>query len=116
MLHFKRTLGLWAAIALLLSGCAQPFNQLQSEQAAQVEMRLDASVDVSDCEWKGDVTGSEGYWYTYLFFKNDSLTQGAVNGIKNHAAALGGDTVLLLSPVYFSTSVTLFGSAYRCKK
>lgn len=116
MLHFKRTLGLGAAIALLLSGCAQPFHQIQSEQAAQVEMRLDASLDVSACEWKGDVTGSEGHWYTYLFFKNDSLTQGAVNDIKNHAAALGGDTVLLLTPVYFSTSVTLFGSAYRCKK
>lgn len=116
MLHFKRSSALVATLAILLSGCVQPFNQLESDQASQVEVRLDASLDVSGCEWKGDVRGSEGYWYTYLFFNNASLTQGAVNAIKNHTAKLGGDTVLLLSPVDFDTSVTLFGSAYRCKK
>ncbi|GAL30579.1 putative outer membrane lipoprotein [Vibrio variabilis] len=66
----------------LLAGCSQPFNQLQSEQAQIVEVRADANMDVSQCQWKGDVRGSEGHWYTYLFFSNASLTEGAVNEIK----------------------------------
>ncbi|MGF1773492.1 DUF4156 domain-containing protein [Vibrio wakamikoensis] len=108
--------GITLASFTLLSGCSQPFNQLQSERAQTVEVRADANIDVSQCQWKGDVRGSEGHWYTYLFFSNKSLTEGAVNEIKNQTAALGGDTVLLLTPVDFETSVTLFGSAYRCKK
>lgn len=121
MSRFKRAteklaFGVALVSSSLLAGCSQPFNQLQSEQAQIVEVRADANMDVSQCQWKGDVRGSEGHWYTYLFFSNASLTEGAVNEIKNQTTALGGDTVLLLTPVDFETSVTLFGTAYRCKK
>ena len=32
-----------------------------------------------DCRYLGEVIGSEGHWYTYLFISNRKLTQGALN-------------------------------------
>ncbi len=104
------------AILVILQGCSTPTNQLLSTQAGRVEVRLDATMDVSSCTWKGEVTGSEGRWYSSIFYGNDALARGALNDIKNQTNQLGADTVLLLSPLDFQTSVTLIGSAYQCKK
>ncbi|ASI88801.1 DUF4156 domain-containing protein [Vibrio mediterranei] len=115
LLLTKRGLGALTAL-VVLQGCSTPANQLSSPQAERVEVRLDATMDVSSCAWKGDITGSEGRWYSSIFYGNDALARGAMNDIKNHASELEADTVLLLSPLDFQTSVTLIGSAYRCKK
>ncbi|MFA0443007.1 hypothetical protein BCU70_17205 [Vibrio sp. 10N.286.49.C2] len=99
----------------ILSGCVSPTHKL-STQSETVILRLDQDLTMSDCRWKGEVTGSEGHWYNSLFFTNSAMVRGAMNDIKNNATAIDANTVLLLSPVDFQTSVTLFGTAYHCQK
>ncbi|MBC7005886.1 DUF4156 domain-containing protein, partial [Photobacterium sp. BZF1] len=53
--------------------------------------------------------------YNYWFISDRDLTQGALNQLRNQAAALGANTVSLYSPPDFSTSVTLIGNAYYCQ-
>jgi len=81
----------------------------------------------SECKWLGDVTGSQGNSYTGQYTTNANLETGARNDLKNKAAALGGNLVVLITerpgltgnfgleggPVH-QTSVTLTGSVYRC--
>lgn len=63
---------------------------------------------------QGEVTGSEGHWYNYIFMTNDAMMQGAMNDLKNNAAAIDADTVFMVSPQDFITSFSVLGSAYRC--
>jgi uncharacterized protein YbjQ (UPF0145 family) len=68
------------------------------------------------CTRLGEVIGSEGHWYTYLFISNTNLTQGALNDIKNRAHSMGANTVVIFKNIDFATSVTLLGQAYTCSK
>ncbi|MCC2522700.1 DUF4156 domain-containing protein [Vibrio coralliilyticus] len=97
----------------LLAGCTTPISQLNKD-ASDVQIRMDSSFDPANCQWQGDLTGSEGHWYTYLFYPNDVMVQGAVNQIKNRASQLGANTVYMTSPQDFTTSFTILGSAYNC--
>lgn len=103
-----------ACAMLTLAGCASPRNQL-NEQAQNVHLRMDAGFNADNCKWLGEVAGSEGHWYNYLFFTNDIMVQGAMNDIKNRANTLGANTVFVIAPQDFTTSFTLMGSAYRCE-
>jgi hypothetical protein len=83
--------------------------------------------ETRECKWLGDVTGSQGNSYTGQYTTNANLETGARNDLKNKAAALGGNLVVLITerpgltgnfgleggPVH-QTSVTLTGSVYRC--
>lgn len=97
----------------LLTGCVSPATSLD-ESAQQVHLRMDASFDAYQCRWLGEVTGSEGHWFSYLFFANDLLVQGAMNDIKNRANQIGANTVYVVAPQDFTTSFTMMGSAYWC--
>ncbi|MEZ9669802.1 DUF4156 domain-containing protein [Vibrio lentus] len=99
----------------MLLGCTTPTTVPHSE-ADQVQMDYHGLIDISKCEYKGEVTGSEGHWYSYLFFPNDTLIQGAMNELKFNAIELSADTVIFTLPQDFSTSVTMLGTAYLCKK
>ena len=72
-------------------------------------------INIDQCEYKGEVTGSEGHWYSYLFYPNDTLIQGAMNELKTNAIQLGADTIIFTLPQDFATSVTMLGTAYLCK-
>ncbi|GAA5645443.1 MULTISPECIES: DUF4156 domain-containing protein [Vibrio] len=102
-----------ALASLMLAGCVAPANRL-SDEARQVHVRLDSGFNADGCQWKGSVTGSEGHWYNYLFYPNDVMMHGALNDIKNQAAALGANTVYLIAPQDFTTSFSVLGSAYWC--
>ena len=67
------------------------------------------------CTYIGEVVGSEGHWYTYLFISNTNLTQGAINDLKNKARDVSANTVIVHKNIDFATSVTLLGQAYSCK-
>lgn len=67
-----------------------------------------------ECSLVGEVIGSEGHWYTYLFISNTHLTQGALNDLRNKARAMGADTVVVYRQPSFTTSVTFLGQGYRC--
>ncbi|NVD06117.1 DUF4156 domain-containing protein [Vibrio sp. JPW-9-11-11] len=96
-----------------LVGCVTP-DTLLEPAADQVHLRMDSQFNPEQCQWLGEVTGSEGHWYSYLFFPNDSLVQGALNDIKNRAHNLGANTVSVNHSQNFVTSFTLMGSAYSC--
>ena len=97
---------------ILLAGCSVA----QLEPAA-AHVRLTANPVVSqNCEYLGEVIGTEGHWYTFLFIANETLMQAALDDLRNKAAAKGANLVHLDDPHQFGTSVTLLGLAYKCKK
>ncbi|MDN2480599.1 DUF4156 domain-containing protein [Vibrio agarivorans] len=100
---------------MLLAGCSTPMATLNGD-ADQIEVRFDSHFDPQECQWLGDVTGSEGHWYSYLFFTNDVMVRGAVNDLRNNAQQLGADTVYMINPQDFVTSFTVFGTAYQCQR
>ena len=66
------------------------------------------------CTEIGEVVGTEGHWYDYLFIANDDMVNGALSDMRNRAAEMGANTVLLYQNLPFSTSVTFLGEAYHC--
>ncbi|GAK87018.1 putative outer membrane lipoprotein [Vibrio ponticus] len=112
MSHKLRNLTTLSLFALL-TGCAAPYTQVNQE-AQDVHVRFDSGFDADQCQWLGDVTGTEGHWYSYLFFTNDAMVQGAINDVKNRAKKLGATTVYVIVPQDFTTSFTVVGNAYKC--
>ncbi|MGR5470794.1 DUF4156 domain-containing protein, partial [Vibrio astriarenae] len=49
-------------IILTLLGCSTPKNQ-PYEQSQDVEIRIDSQFNPKQCEYLGEITGSEGHWY-----------------------------------------------------
>lgn len=68
------------------------------------------------CEFVGEVIGSEGHWYSYLFTSNARIVQGAINDLKNSVYAKNGNVVIVYGNIDLSTSVTLLGQAYNCRQ
>lgn len=108
----KRSVVALASLGLL-SACSTPLNKATTE-SERLEIRLDGQFNPDSCHYLGTVTGSEGHWYSYLFFANDVLIQGAVNQLKNNAHRLGANTIYVITTQNFITSVSLLGSAYYC--
>lgn len=102
------------AMSSMLLGCTTPTSTPHSE-AANVQMDYHGVINIDKCQYKGEVTGSEGHWYSYLFYPNDTLIQGAMNELKSNTIELGADTVIFTLPQDFATSVTMLGTAYLCK-
>ncbi|ANS86088.1 DUF4156 domain-containing protein [Vibrio scophthalmi] len=102
-----------ALFSISILGCTTP-TTIMDKHAETVHLRMDSGFNADDCLWLGEVTGSEGHWYSYLFFANDVLIQGALHDIKNRANQLGADTVYMITPQDFATSFTVVGNAYQC--
>lgn len=68
----------------------------------------------ADCHYLGEIIGSEGHWYSYLFVSNRALVQGAINDLYNQANNIGANVVFISDDVSFNTSVTFYGQAYNC--
>ena len=98
---------------LQLSGCA---HIKLEDSAAAVNVYYSLS-EKSNCDHVGDVIGSDGNLFTYLFMSNTGLTRGALNDIRNEARAMGGDTVFILRELLpYTTTTTFVGSVYTCNK
>ena len=113
---FKKVL-LTFATSILLLGCSA--NQI-SDGASTVLVVAELPSD-SNCQLLGEVVGSQGNWFTGDFTSNENLMIGARNELKNNAAALGGNYVLLQTAqdhaAYGSlgtTAYTVLGHAYEC--
>lgn len=100
-----------------LAGCAaNPLNK----GAERVEI-MTSLKEVKKCAYVGDVLGSQGNRFTGTFTPNENLMLGARNGIKNDAARLGANTVLIQQQQNSqhelaggTANATLIGKAYRC--
>jgi hypothetical protein len=99
------------ALLFLLTSCS--LATLNTE-AVHVKLSVDP-IKLNSCEYRGEVIGSAGHWYDFLFISNNVLVQAAINDIRNQAAAKGADTVYIEEPQQFTTSVTMLGLAYRCQ-
>jgi len=97
-------------LATILTGCtAQPLIQ----QAETVNVMM-THKPAAECAYLGEVIGSQGHWYDFLFTPNTELAQGAINDMKNQTLALGGNTIYISQELKFITSETLLGQAFRC--
>jgi hypothetical protein len=104
----------------LLAGCAAT----PLHPGAQM-VRVTNTEPGSECQFLGDITGNQGNSFTGPFITNENLETGARNDLKNKAAALGGNLVVLLTQRAGQTggigqgsgeqtNVTLSGNVYRC--
>ena len=78
------------------------------------ELNIVLSGSTPDCRYIGEIIGTEGHWYNYLFISNRKLTQAAINDLYNRANSKGANVVFLSDDISFSTSVTFYGQAYHC--
>lgn len=107
---------------LLLTACSA--NSLHS--GAQM-VRITHNEPNASCRYLGDVTGSQGNFFTGGWTSNSNLETGARNDLKNKAWKMGGNVVVLLtqragqtgsayrgSGSSQQTNVTLSGAVYHC--
>ncbi|MFM8339926.1 MAG: DUF4156 domain-containing protein [Fluviibacter sp.] len=104
-----------ALCAIALVGCAA--NTLRPE--AQ-KVRLLGATPGPECKYMGDATGGQGNFFTGQYTSNANLQTGALNDLKNQAAAMGGNAVYVLAnntglDKGTQTSVTSTGNVYFCK-
>lgn len=105
----------------LLTGCAA----MDLESGAQ-QVRI-VTNDPLGCEYLGEVTGSQGNFFTGAYTSNANLETGARNDMKNQAHKIGANTVQMLtnragqtgalgegSGGMQQTNVTYTGVAYKC--
>jgi len=110
-------------IALLSSACAHHIEHTnKNSKSVQLYFSVDQTIEYAlftdfdqQCENLGEVIGSEGRWYSYLFYSNRLMIQGALNDIRNRAYEIGANKVVVYKNVDFMTSVTIVGQAYNCK-
>ena len=105
--------------ALILSSCSHENVKHPDNKPVRLVFKYELGIVAADttpeCKYLGEVIGSEGHWYTYLFISNSNLTQGALNDIYNKANALGANVVFISDDISFATSVTFYGQAYHCE-
>ena len=100
---------------ITLSGCAATELRPDAQR-----VRILTSPPNSDCKQLGDVTGGQGNFFTGYYTSNSNLQTGAINDLKNKAAAIGGNALLILSntPGLYSgtqTTLTATGAVFTCK-
>ena len=102
-------------LLLLLNSCA---NIVLDENAVVVNVYYSLSEkSISNCDYVGEVIGSDGNFLKFWYMSNLRLTRGALNDIRNKANAMGGDSVFILQEMLtYSTTTTFVGSVYRCNK
>ena len=83
-------------------------------EAKQIHLFSGAEQIEKECRYIGEVIGSQGHWYSYLFTTNINITQGAINHLKNEAWFLGANSVYPKAELTYVTSTTIMGLVYDC--
>lgn len=109
---------------LALAGCSA--NQLKPG-AEQVRFMQS---EPKGCDYRGEVTGNQGNYFTGSWTSNSNLETGARNDLKNQALKMGGNVVVMLTnragqtgsgTMDFGvrseqTNVTMTATVYKCRK
>ncbi|WP_144212572.1 DUF4156 domain-containing protein [Shewanella donghaensis] len=93
-----------------LTACVSTANQ----NSESVAILWEGQGEMGLCQLKGNIIGSQGHWYDYLFISNKDLTQGAINQLRNDALERDANTIYLFKPKAFATSVTIMANVYDC--
>ena len=107
---------------VLLAGCAAKTVAPQSTHVLVTPNKAP-----SNCRFIGMIQGDQGNWFTGPWTPNKNLEQGAMNDLRNKAAALGANYVELVtnrasgtgsafegSGSMQQTGVITMGNAYSC--
>jgi hypothetical protein len=107
------------AAVLAVSGCAAT----QVKPGAE-RVRITTTEPGKECKFLGEATGNQGNRFSGGWTSNENLETGARNDLKNKAADLGGNVVMLLTQraaethgnngAGGQTNVTLSGNIYKC--
>lgn len=106
--------GLNLLLLLFLLGC----NATNTLQPSASKVRIYNTIEnKTACTYLGEVIGSEGVLYNYLFISNHDLTLGARNDLRNKAHALGGNIIEIENyRLGYQTSTVYVGNVYHCKE
>jgi hypothetical protein len=86
---------LMVLIALSMAGCT---TLPVLEEARPIQLYFD-SPDLSACQFRGEVVGSQGSWYDFWLTPNPDLVNGAFNDIKNDALSKRANAVSIVPPI-----------------
>ena len=101
-------------LLLLLVGCSAKNTLEPSASKVRIYNNIE---DKNTCKYLGDVIGTEGVLYNYLFISNHDLTMGARNDLRNKAHALGGNVIEIdNNRLGYQTSTVYVGNVYNCKE
>lgn len=97
-------------IITTLSGCSA--NEVITD-AGDIDIVLEKP-DSAVCKYLGEVTGSQGNWFTGAFTPDINLANGARNELRNEAIKLGGNVVYMQDSnnTYFNNNA--IGKIYLC--
>mgnify|MGYP000002863698 FL=1 len=102
---------------LILSGCS---SRALISEARNIEL-VNEAPNRHQCEYLGEIVGSQGNFITGDFTSNENLVIGARNELRNKAYKLGGNLVHIQdmknTNAYGSlgtTNTTAVGKAYYC--
>jgi len=99
-------------VSFLFSGCSA--KNVLTPEAKNVRIYDTLPMNMN-CEYKGEIIGSEADLLTFLFMSNRDMTKGARADLRNQTAELGGNSVEIQSADFMYTSSTVFiGHVYNC--
>lgn len=108
-----------AVLAACLFACAAV---KAKPEAQNIELVNEPSA-CGDCEFLGEVIGSQGNWFTGDYTSNKNLMEGARNELRNEAHKLGANVVHIQDSKNArswggcgTTNTTVVGKAYRCSR
>lgn len=114
---YKLKIVLSLTVASVLIGCSA---HSVKPGAETVEIMV-GQADRNLCEFKGEIVGSQGNWFTGDFTSNENLVIGARNELRNKAHALGANIVYIQDMKNTNawgslgtTNTTAVGKAYKC--
>ncbi len=126
-----------SSMILLMTSCSFiPADKLNSGAAKHVVISIESPEE--SCKYIGNIFGSQGNWITGFFTSNVNISLGAINNLRNQAAANGANYVyfgqlyasetsilksafeinLITTPLKTLTgtfNATYYGEAYYCR-
>lgn len=106
-----------AAAAIALTGCMAHSVTPQAQKVVIVQ----SLPTQFQCTYKGEVVGSQGNWLTGGWTTNRNLALGARNDLRNEAAKLGANVVVITETLNSTDednsleNITHVGRAYICR-
>ena len=105
-------------LVLILNGCAA----ITAEPKAKSVAIMMKEPNLDRCRYLGEVSGSQGNWFTGGYTSDKNLLLGARNDLRNETAELGGNTVHIQHvnnsgryEASGTSSTTIIGNAYDCR-
>lgn len=95
-----------------LGGCSVKHELTTESKKVRLYDELPTNMN---CEYKGEIIGSEANILTFLFISNRDITVSARTDLRNQAIELGGNSVEVQNADFtYTTSTVFIGHVYNC--